>query len=78
MISLSKILDEKYKNHEVTPSNPIGLPRWNFITATNRSAAQPNVVKENSADRHPIVQLTSPKAGTLEVIRRVQIKLDLI
>jgi hypothetical protein len=35
-------------------------------------------MKENSADRQPVVQLTSPKAGTLEVIRRVQIKLDLI
>jgi hypothetical protein len=46
--------------------------------ATNRSAAQPNVVKENSADLQPVVQLTSPKAGTLEVIRRVQIKLHLI
>jgi hypothetical protein len=48
------------------------------FTATNRSAAQPNVVKENSADRHPVVQLTSPKTGTLEAIRRVKIKLDLI
>jgi hypothetical protein len=35
-------------------------------------------MKENSADRQPVVQLTSPKAGTLEVSRRVQIKLDLI
>jgi hypothetical protein len=50
----------------------------NINTATNRSAAQPNVVKENSADRHPVVQLTSSKAGTLEVIRRVQIKVDII
>jgi hypothetical protein len=29
-------------------------------TATDRSAAQPNIVKENSADRHPVVQLISP------------------
>jgi hypothetical protein len=49
-----------------------------YITATNRSAAQPNVVKENSADRHPVVQLTSPKTGTLGIIGRVKIKLDLI
>ena len=47
-------------------------------TATDRSAAQPNVVKENSADPQPVVQLTSPKVGTLEVSRRVQIKPDLI
>jgi hypothetical protein len=47
-------------------------------TVTNRSAAQPNVVKEKSADRYPVVQLTSPKSGTLEVSRRVQIKLDLV
>jgi hypothetical protein len=31
----------------------------NFLPK-DRSAAQPNVVKENSADRHPVVQLTSP------------------
>jgi hypothetical protein len=30
------------------------------------------------ADRQPVVQLTSPEAGTLEAIRRVQIKLQLI
>jgi hypothetical protein len=47
-------------------------------TATNRSAAQPNVVKENSADRYPVVQLTSPKLGTLNVSRRVHIELDII
>jgi hypothetical protein len=45
-------------------------------TATNQSPAQPNVVKENSTDQQSAV--TSPKAGTLEVTRRVQIKLDLI
>jgi hypothetical protein len=54
------------------------LNRDSMFTAINRSAAQPNVVKENSADRQPVVQLTSPKAGTLEVSRRVQIKLHLI
>jgi hypothetical protein len=35
--------------------------------------AQPNVVKENSADRHPVVQLTSSKSSALEVSKRVQI-----
>ena len=51
---------------------------YSINTATNRSAAQPNVVKENSAERHPVVQLTTPKTGTLGIIRRVQIKLDFI
>jgi hypothetical protein len=45
-------------------------------TTTNRSAAQPHVVKEDSADRHTVVQLTSPKSGTLEVRIRVEINLD--
>jgi hypothetical protein len=51
--------------------------KQNIYTATNGSAAQPNV-KENSADRYPVVQLTSQKAGTLKVIRRVQIKLKFV
>jgi hypothetical protein len=38
--------------------------RYMNCTATDRSASQPNVIKENSADRHPVVQLTSPKTGT--------------
>ena len=58
------------------PKNVFNVEKGN--TATNRSAAQPNVVKENSAERHPVVQLTTPKTGTLGIIRRVQIKLDFI
>ena len=55
----------------------VNLRRTKF-TATNRSTAPPNVMRENSAERYPIAQLTSPKTGAIEVSRRVQIKLDLI
>jgi hypothetical protein len=55
------------KENVVTRNISFELRNNVFNTATNRSAAQANVAKENSVDRYPVVLLTSHKLGTLEV-----------